>query len=719
MKKTKLLILSLLTLASSSMWGQSWTNITDDNVATSEDNLLQNPDFATLGPVKDGTKYNIGEPWTWSIGTANIRVEASGSAKSGGNVLIWRGSGNSNYISQSVKGIKPNTWYEVKMSQVANGNANATFYIGIGTSVGNYDVASNTVILGTDNNGIKTIYIVTPSDVSESTTYYFTFANTTNNTASSGSDPVSQIDWISLVECYEDLNQVSGTYYLYNEESGQFYSRGNAWGTRSITDNYGYPVIISPKETGVYAIKMLDASQSIGLGNNLYTDNGSPVAWTFDGNKTDGFTIYNSELGYFSVGGNHEDTKCVSDVADASKWKLISQNEHKAIIANQLVESRLGAIVAAGITGVTVEDADDYLKDYYVAKDYTSKIQSASLTNSHTGWTWTQTADRNKGSLKTNENGSEIYQGVGKLTQTVSGLDKGIYKVTIQGFYRDGSNANCVTYDKAGWQMSNMYFQANDFETRVMGWAEDRASDTNPNSMAEYKTLADGGKYMNTFYTYVDEDGKLDLTLGLPSYPVTDNGFWAIFSNVTLTYYSELSSANMTISDAKWATFCAPFDVDIPTGVKAYSCNAVEGTTLTLEEVATTIPANNPVILQSDETVGQTFYGEAVSGTPTVGYLTGVYEDTTVPTGSYVLVNRDGAKFVVVDGTPATVPANRAYLTVPSGVKEFALEDATGIAKVVPAFGSDNESIFNLAGQRVGSDFKGIVIKNGKKQLNK
>lgn len=194
----------LLASVTGGAFAQTWTDITDSNVATSEDNLLQNPDFATLGTVKSGSQYNIGEPWTWSIGSANIRVEASGKAKSGGNVLIWRGSGNGNYISQQVEGIEPNTWYEVKMSQVANGNASATFNVGIGTEAGKYDIASGTVKLGSNSDGVKTIHFITPSAITESTTYYFTFANTANNTASSGSDPVTQIDWISLVECCGD-----------------------------------------------------------------------------------------------------------------------------------------------------------------------------------------------------------------------------------------------------------------------------------------------------------------------------------------------------------------------------------------------------------------------------------------------------------------------------------------------------------------------------------
>ena len=522
---------------------QTWTDITDDNV-TSEDNLLANPSFETLGSVKDGAKYNIGAPWEWSIGSANIRVEVNSTTNT--NVLVWRGSGNSNYISQPLTGLKANTWYEVKMSQVASGNANANFNVGIGTEMGKYDVASTTVKLGTNNNGIKKVLFCLPSNVSTTTTYYFTFANTTSNTASSGSDPVSQLDWMSMVECCGEA--ISGTYYLYNEESGTFLSRGSNWGTRSITDYYGYPVNITSTQPLSYTIKMYDTAQNIGLGENLYTDNGSPVQWTFEGDNANGYKIKNAQIGYLTVNGNHADTKTVADVAEASTWKLVTADEHKAIIEGQLDDNKLAVLAAAGIEGTTW---DEHISQC-AAADCTDKIQSASLTGSNSGWTWTQEPSRKIGSLTTNENGSEIYQGIGNLTQTVTGLDKGIYMVTIQGFYRDGSNADCIKYKNGGWQMSNMYFKGNDFETRIKGWAEDCKGDTNPNSMSEYKVLANEGRYVNTFYTYVGEDGQLSLNLGLPSYPAADNGFWAIFSNVTLTLYidkvSESDAAQLLAS---------------------------------------------------------------------------------------------------------------------------------------------------------------------------
>ena len=74
--------------------------------------------------------------------------------------------------------------------------------------------------------------------------------------------------------------------------------------------------------------------------------------------------------------------------------------------------------------------------------------------------------------------------------------------------------------------------------------------------------------------------------------------------------------------------------------------------------------------------------------------------------------------FYHLDGTLA---ANRAYMEVAVGVgvKAFFFdEEATGIQN--SQFTIHNSDVmYNLNGQVVGKDYKGIVIVNGKKMLNK
>ena len=170
-------------------------SLTTDDPETN--NLLQNPSFETLGSLKSGSKYNIGEPWKWRlVNVGDIRIDYNtGKAKHGVSVLVWRGSGNDSYFSQEVASIKPYKGYKVYVSQVDGGNANADFIVGLGNAAGGYANSSKNERFGTNQNKIHEIELVNNS-VSGG---YFTFRNTSNNTASSGSDPVAQIDWIGMV----------------------------------------------------------------------------------------------------------------------------------------------------------------------------------------------------------------------------------------------------------------------------------------------------------------------------------------------------------------------------------------------------------------------------------------------------------------------------------------------------------------------------------------
>ena len=197
--------------------------------------------------------------------------------------------------------------------------------------------------------------------------------------------------------------------------------------------------------------------------------------------------------------------------------------------------------------------------------------------------------------------------------------------------------------------------------------------------------------------------------------------------------YARLESGAMTVfSDAQYGTFCAPFAVEIPEGVKAYTVPSVTGGVLDLNELTGTIPANTPVVLYSELEDGYfspDLFGVVEEGTPKVGLLTGVYEDGYVPVGSYVLqlkyLDEESYKvgfYKVVEDAPLYIYPNRCYLTVPAsgGIKEaffFNEDDATGIKAMVNGQWSMDNGIYNLAGQRMSKMQKGINIVNGKKIL--
>ncbi|MBP5619950.1 MAG: hypothetical protein J6X23_05850 [Bacteroidaceae bacterium] len=100
-----------------------------------------------------------------------------------------------------------------------------------------------------------------------------------------------------------------------------------------------------------------------------------------------------------------------------------------------------------------------------------------------------------------------------------------------------------------------------------------------------------------------------------------------------------------------------------------------------------------------------------------VGTLEG---EETAPENSYALVLLEDGD--VAFGKTAAIPAHRAYIQLAEGseVKSltFNFNKSTGI-KEVSAPEVNNDAIYNLVGQQVTKNYKGVVVKNGKKFLNK
>ena len=288
-------------------------------------------------------------------------------------------------------------------------------------------------------------------------------------------------------------------------------------------------------------------------------------------------------------------------------------------------------------------------------------------------------------------------------TATLTGLDNGYYEVEIWARVQrrtdaDFGNNNEITMSVNGGEAVSI----------MNGEAIDGGYYDGTHTMRIGRFTARG----------MVTDGT--LTISIKTGGSGSNVHWLSWRDIT---YTKLDVANMTITDAQYATFVAPFDVEIPAEVEAYTVETATGATLNLTPVATTIPANTPVILYKETALSATtFYGKSVDGTPSYGWLTGVYAATPAPDGSYVLQNNDSkVGFYKVNHEVAqpTVGANRCYLTVPTGVKAnaFFFNEATGIQNVLE--GMQAGEIYDISGRKLGKLQKGVNIVNGKKVLVK
>ena len=105
----------------------------------------------------------------------------------------------------------------------------------------------------------------------------------------------------------------------------------------------------------------------------------------------------------------------------------------------------------------------------------------------------------------------------------------------------------------------------------------------------------------------------------------------------------------------------------------------------------------------------------------TVGGYTfqGTLAHQSLPSGVYGYNAANGA-FSVTTSNAVTIDAFRGYITTSSGNSARALRcvfgnEITGINEVKSLKAEENDILYSPSGQRVSADYKGIVIKNGRK----
>ena len=184
-----------------------------------------------------------------------------------------------------------------------------------------------------------------------------------------------------------------------------------------------------------------------------------------------------------------------------------------------------------------------------------------------------------------------------------------------------------------------------------------------------------------------------------------------------------INGYDLTVSAVGWASMYLPIDVTIPEDVEVYYAASASGDVVTLKPITDIIPACTGVIVKADE--GTVFFPyPTTAATPVEGNLyEGVTSATACSAGeNYVLApttTPDMPWFSNYTGT--SLGAFKAYLpkSAVGGASsiQFRFADATAISTVETEVAED--VIYNLAGQRVGSDYRGLGIKNGKKILKR
>ena len=233
-------------------------------------------------------------------------------------------------------------------------------------------------------------------------------------------------------------------------------------------------------------------------------------------------------------------------------------------------------------------------------------------------------------------------------------------------------------------------------------------------------TVLESNTFTDTYSFTASADGNVVLNIAK--------------NTVLKKVYVEQDHIVATITSAGWATLYTAYPLDFSevTGLEAYTAT-VSDNTVKLTKVDD-VPANTGVVLKATEIISESETKDynipvIASSETDKGSLIGSTTATdagAAPTGkAYYILTKSGSE---VKFTPAsgTIAANKAYLEygwtgplVKALSVVFADGEATGITAPEVAEKAEDGVLYNLNGQQVTADFKGIVIKNGKKYFNK
>ena len=182
---------------------------------------------------------------------------------------------------------------------------------------------------------------------------------------------------------------------------------------------------------------------------------------------------------------------------------------------------------------------------------------------------------------------------------------------------------------------------------------------------------------------------------------------------------------SLTIPSSSFATYAAYYPVDYSKlGLKAYAVklnDAKDGVEFT--KISGVVPAGVPVLLKGDADKEYAL-DKADGGSPVFTDLkasdgTSASKDETT---LYALSTVDGVTAFYPVKEASAIPAKRCYLEVKGTSAKAAFfslgtnfGETTGISSVENKAEKADAPVYNLAGQLVGKDYKGLVIKNGKK----
>lgn len=220
------------------------------------------------------------------------------------------------------------------------------------------------------------------------------------------------------------------------------------------------------------------------------------------------------------------------------------------------------------------------------------------------------------------------------------------------------------------------------------------------------------------------EDSSISLTTtsDIP-FTIKTGSQYAVVKMIRVVANSAPKTESLTTSAGGYATYSADYAVNYSElGLTAYTLTVDEtNKTVTAKEFTGVVPACGAVLVKGTPSKAYTLTPATTEGDAT--FVTALQTGATTANGTqYGFTSKFGTPAFAQVVSGQDIPAKKGYIVLSgASAAKYSIcfdDEATGI-QTIEAASAANAAMYNLAGQRVDKAYKGIVIVNGKKYLNK
>ena len=335
------------------------------------------------------------------------------------------------------------------------------------------------------------------------------------------------------------ITALDGVKYMMTDDN-KYLSRGGAYGTRAVVDDYGVPVRVTryapdTMNTTFYTkVQFMDSRDYLFESDSkVYTDAGgrSGDQWiqSVVGGKVLVQNVGSSK--YITVADNK--LEVTSDADAATRWTAEDYTVHADRIETKLNE--MAARAAGPDFGTDVNTLEKMRTQVALQKFVKDTITIPTVA-----------VDEQGGEYRTSVGTNAVYD------NTIEGLEPGLYRLTIQALYRPAPSPTDWTNHDNGMESVVAYIYANESKFPIKSIFDETGSSATAigagkdtvcggyhyavNKAAAAKVFEDRNSYLHDVYVYVNADegkttGTLSYGIKNPSYVP---GAWLAYGNATL-----------------------------------------------------------------------------------------------------------------------------------------------------------------------------------------